>query len=1123
MTFQQEERRRQELRRKEEAEQERRRQLEQEERRRAEEAEQIRRQQQEEAELARRQQEEAERRERERQRHEEEERMRRQEEEVRRRRQEEEERRRRQEEEERRRRQEEEERRRRQDEELRRQAELKRQEELRHQEELKRQEIARYEKLKQEEEAIRAEEMRLEQEMRRAYELQLQQQKLAEQEQEASRLREQELRKAQEAEQKAKDEDSVFVRGHIPKLTKKNTFFQSQERINELNKGGEHLGKVKTGQVNDKRNFWIRSSSADRQLGSQTLSPAPRRRKLDSWSYKQRETEDPDSRPGSALGQPNMGSVRNITEGFLSKSKSSAAVMQDVERGRPVHRTVTVTANTSWTKEKYDQQTSQAFLKSQEVKTNKVNDTITTWGKQEHSVSSGRSTPVPSRNIGQGFAENKLARTAESEKSANSWRTKTPEPSVKLMNVSVERGAGSNQTFQISDSTHSSSSKIRTDEKTVSADSSSTSSFQPPPTPERNQSFGGKCADKNPESGDPSRYPAREAAGQLAAKTCNQARSASSLKSQSKDIPNSNTTNQQTTGRVPSDPNHQFCVADLTVSSEDMNQLAANLQSSTSAQSINSVISTCSSGALPLPVKNAWYDELEMGSVASSSSHLLPEGVLSPTTTAATVAAASNTPVPVTANWFTHSDIQARTRVGKAAPEPLPVATPMPDSTSNTDLKPSKAVADDCDTRSVKSDTTVIENQSAELLLPAASLADTSTTTAATTAINTTNDSCVISVPQSPSEIRRKFQRNSSFEKSFQRSAETELSQEFRAGVKGKVKESRDSFLRRSDSGKLIEAKELREQELQAIKLHRSDSRHFEADVSVDKSEQIRQEKMREFEAIKRSRSQSRNRTESEAEQSFGLAVSQARLEREAELASLSSRRLAEAEEDDDTCFFSPTELREIALREERERELAALYRRENPVVDHNPAAVKEQQIKAERSLELMALYDRTVAGGDQESTADLTSLSRDQLSSRQPTNQQPLTTSSSGLNGNTAPSDCDMSSSSGRVRGTAEIFQQQQQQWTGQEVRSSMSSPPSRRIGSMFRKEPEYWCVDDEFPAPPPRLEADQVTLAAAEDASNPPPPPRQSSRGKVNEYRGWSGGWGGDRHSSAHKHKLH
>jgi len=183
----------------------------------------------------------------------------------------------------------------------------------------------------------------------------------------------------------------------------------------------------------------------------------------------------------------------------------------------------------------------------------------------------------------------------------------------------------------------------------------------------------------------------------------------------------------------------------------------------------------------------------------------------------------------------------------------------------------------------------------------------------------------------------------------------------------------------------------------------------------------------------------------------------------------------------------------------------------------------KEQQIKAERSLELMALYDRTVAGGDQESTADLTSPGRDQLSSSQPTNQQPLTISSKGLNCNSAPSDCDMSSSSGRVRGTAEIFQQQQQQWTGQEVRSSMSSPPSRRIGSMFRKEPEYWCVDDEFPAPPPRLEADQVSLAAAEDASNPPPPPRQSSRGKVNEYRGWSGGWGGDRHSSAHKHKLH
>jgi len=514
MTFQQEERRRQELRKQEETLQEGRR-FEAEERQRAEQAELTRRQQAEMEERARieehqrieaemRQKEERHRLESERlkqeeeKRRREEERMRIEEEKMRVK-----EEKRREEEErcfkEKARREEEErcfkEKARREEEERRFKEQKKREEMcLRQQEELRMQEIARYEKLKQEEEGMRLEEMRLEQEMRRTYEMQ-QQQLLFQQEQEAHRSFEQERRKVTDIEQQQKNEESV--RGHIPKLCKTSAFFQSQDRINELNKGGEHLGKVKTGQVNDKRNFWIRSTSADRS-GSQTLSPAPRRRKLDTWNNKQKENDDPESRPGSSLGHPNMGSVKNITSGYLSKSKSSAAVMQDVERGRPMHRTVTVTANAAWTKEKYDQQTNQNFLKSQDIKTNKVNDTITTWGKQEQS-DSGRSTPVPSRHIGQVFSENKLGK-GDNEKSANSWRTKTPEPSVKLVNVSVEKAVGSKQTIHISDSAHNrAASHLQETKKTKSSMSEGTSTMsstssahitQPPPTPERNQSFG---------------------------------------------------------------------------------------------------------------------------------------------------------------------------------------------------------------------------------------------------------------------------------------------------------------------------------------------------------------------------------------------------------------------------------------------------------------------------------------------------------------------------------------------------------------------------------------------------------------------------------------------------------
>jgi len=363
--------------------------------------------------------------------------------------------------------------------------------ERKRQEEVKRQEILRYEKLRQEEEAMRQEEMRLEQEMRRKYELQ-QQQLLEEQE----RKRREEAMAAERyaEEQQKNNQESIQVRGHIPKLNKTRSFDHSQDRNVETAKGGDHLGKVKTGQVNEKRNFWIRSTSADR-MGSQTLSPAPRRRKIDGWN-KQKENEDPDSRPGSSLGQAKIGSVKNLSSGFISKSKSSTAVMQEDSRGRPRQKRV---QEGSWTKEKYDQNTNQTFLKAQDIKTNKVNETITTWGKQEQ-CTSGRSTPVPSRNIGQVFSENRLAK-AEMEKSANSWRTKTPEPSVKLMNVSVEKSAGSNQNIHISENAQAQMANFVQESKTMSSSQKlensaciMTSSFntvsQPPPAPERNQSIG---------------------------------------------------------------------------------------------------------------------------------------------------------------------------------------------------------------------------------------------------------------------------------------------------------------------------------------------------------------------------------------------------------------------------------------------------------------------------------------------------------------------------------------------------------------------------------------------------------------------------------------------------------
>merc|ERR1719167_1479996 len=87
-------------------------------------------------------------------------------------------------------------------------------------------------------------------------------------------------------------------------------------------------------------------------------------------------------------------------------------------------------------------------------------------------------------------------------------------------------------------------------------------------------------------------------------------------------------------------------VSALPVSKQDQTVQQSNiLQNSTSMQSINSVLSTCSSSALPEPVKQGWYDEMEHQSTTSTSSHVIPEGVLSPTGT-------GKTPLPVVANWF---------------------------------------------------------------------------------------------------------------------------------------------------------------------------------------------------------------------------------------------------------------------------------------------------------------------------------------------------------------------------------------------------------------------------------------------------------------------------------------
>ena len=584
---------------------------------------------------------------------------------------------------------------------------------------------------------------------------------------------------------------------------------------------------------------------------------------------------------------------------------------------------------------------------------------------------------------------------------------------------------------------------------------------QPPPTPERNQSFGGKCPDTKPELEPTKNEP----------KPCNETKSNSVQTKGTEVFANQESSVQSYSNKFSSEKS---------VFRQDRSQSTTlnHLQSSTSAQSINSIVSTCSSGALPVPVKNSWFEELESVSVASS---VPPDGVLSPTGT-------GRTPVPVVAHWFTHSDFDMKDKIEEKSNNVKP---------PRDELKPN--VSDEIDTRSVKSDSTVIENKPEETIHPKPSVRQP---------VTDNDTSGVISVPQSPSLIRKKFQQNASFEKSFQKSAEFELSKEFREGVRGKVRESRESFLKRSNSEKLIEAKEIRELELQSVKLSRSDSRTFE-DSSKEKSELMKQEKLRELEAVKRSRSRSKVPEETASDR----VVTQERLERDTELASLAHRRVEAVE---DAALFSPTELKEIQLREERERELAELSRRHNLVDPESSSALKEQELKAERARELIALADRNLdLDRDKTSREELLRQERSeelrqiaQLRANSTNDEDSLYFDRDQVTGTP---ELEPEEVRGRVRGTAALWQQRDQ--SSSRDRSSCTTP-TRRIGGLFRRDPEYWGDEEDLPAPPPA----ETSVPTLEDGFNPPPPPRQSSRGKVEEYRHWGGGRRG-----AAPHTLH
>ena len=196
--------------------------------------------------------------------------------------------------------------------------------------------------------------------------------------------------------------------------------------------GQDHLrtGTVSTGQVMEKRNLWSMRSASNSMERLPTTSPAPRRRKMD-WGSREEESED-GTKPGSSFSQKPTGSVWNISKGFLAKSKPSSAVTRHEERWRPKAQQVNDGQGAP------EEAQGDTYFRAQGVKTNKM--TETGWGRGQKTTLR-LSTPEPSSNIGGLVSENKIAKVAWDEKTENSSSSGQPKPTMKLVNVTVERPA----------------------------------------------------------------------------------------------------------------------------------------------------------------------------------------------------------------------------------------------------------------------------------------------------------------------------------------------------------------------------------------------------------------------------------------------------------------------------------------------------------------------------------------------------------------------------------------------------------------------------------------------------------------------------------------------------------
>jgi len=372
------------------------------------------------------------------------------------------------------------------------------------------------------------------------------------------------------------------------------------------------------------------------------------------------------------------------------------------------------------------------------------------------------------------------------------------------------------------------------------------------------------------------------------------------------------------------------------------------------------------------------------------------------------------------------------------------------------------------------------------------------------------------------------FQRSGSFTKSFTKTADLEMPQEFKAGIRGKVAESKQSYLKQVSTDNNEQEKMSRLQELENIRMSRA-RQEQESEDAESKDKHIREEKMRELEEIKRARSHSRQRQEQTVLEN---SYSQEKESRANELAQLANRK---------TNFSWELEDKEAQLREARAQELKMLSSRQTGQ-DWEPEN-KEQAIREERAKELAEVANRKVEIDwdsqsreyvlKQQRCEELAEIADLRANTTWDSSGRPVDTSHSaedkematisGIGSDTIVtnseqqkatqiSDSEMRS---RVRSTKEAWQQKEKSVSCERVSSRSKDVPTRSIGNRFNKNSEFWidtADNEDFPEPPSEAE-----ISASESLISAPPPlaPRQSSKTVVKEYiqsgsdPNWSAPW--------------